>query len=244
MTFDDVLGELESRVDLPYPERALVIDELAGELDAAYCAARDQGLDEPAAREAALKALALDASAIATLEAVHLPAVRRALARLPAPLRGWVDSLAAAAPLFGFILYTFYEVPLLTFFREGGLAVWLLLALGGLAVLLELHRAVVWLVLRDHSAASLRRDTSTPLYLAAAALLVGLQGAALGYYVILGLWAEGRLEGVRLKEALREPLPNVVVATTIAALVVLLHGVIKAALRALRVPQPPKEPRT
>jgi hypothetical protein len=234
--FEDVLEDLEARVELPYPERALVLDELAGELEAAYQAAREGGLEPAAARAAALAQLELDAAALASLEAVHLPVVRRALARLPAPLQGWVDAVGAAAPLFGFVVFTFTEVPLLLFFREGGFAVWLILALGGLAILLELHRALSWLVLRDHSAASLSRDTPTPLYLAAATLCIGVQGAALGYYFILQLWAQGRLEGARFHDALREPLPNLVVAATIAALVVLLHGAIKAGLRALRVP--------
>jgi len=237
--FELHLLELEARVDLPYPERALVIDELAGELEAAYAQHRASGLSPEAAEAAALDQLRLDPGAIASLEALHLPAVRRAVARLPASLSGWVELLAAALPLAGFMAFAFSEVPMLLFLREGGFALWLSLALGALALLLELQRAVVWLVLRDHSGASLRMDTPTPLYLAAATLCVGLQGAALGYYVVVGLWADGRLEGRRLPEALREPLPTLVVAATLAALVVLLHASIKAGLRALRVPSRP-----
>ncbi len=91
--------------------------------------------------------------------------------------------------------------------------------------------------MRDHSPASLSRDTPTPLYLAAAIVCLGLQGAALGYYLVFKLWADGRPTEDQLRSGLREPLPNIVVAGGIATLVILLHAVIKAGLRAIRVPQ-------
>ena len=81
--FSQSLDRLGRRLDIPYPARALVLEELDGDLRSVYQELRAQGHDAPAARRRALQQLALDEASLADLEAIHNPAVRRAMRRLP-----------------------------------------------------------------------------------------------------------------------------------------------------------------
>ena len=83
--FDDVLRRLEAELDVPYPQRRELLDEIAADLAAAFAAARDRGLGEAPARAAALAALGLDDAARAALADVHRAPVARLLAALPPP---------------------------------------------------------------------------------------------------------------------------------------------------------------
>ena len=106
--FEDVLATVEQRLDLPYPDRAELLDELAADLDAAdldaadldaaYLAWRERGLAEPDARAAALREVDLGEGAILELARVHRSAAGRVLARMPPPARDWLEALATALP--------------------------------------------------------------------------------------------------------------------------------------------------
>jgi hypothetical protein len=115
------------------------------------------------------------------------------------------------------------------------------LGIGVLALLVELYRFVVWFILRDHSVQALRKNTSTPLYLAAATGVLGLFGTALGYYVVFRKWSEGALTEEVFRVGMREPLSAVIVGAGLAALVVLVHGALQLGLRAIRIPEQPPE---
>jgi hypothetical protein len=237
--FDDVLAHVERSLDVPYPEREAVLRELRGELEAAYLAQRARGLPADAARAAALEELALDGAARASLAQVHASATRRALLRLAPDAREWVEWLLPTAAVAGAFVWVSSEVPVMHYIDEGGLATWVTLALGAMALLLQLHRGFVWFVVRDHSPVALHRHTSTPLYLAAATFLMGVLGCALGYYQVLHAWSEGRMDGAALRVGLREPIPCVVLGTSTAVLIVLLQGALAAGLRAYRIPEKP-----
>jgi hypothetical protein len=231
--FADDLVHLESSIQVPYPERAEILDEVRADLAAAYRHARARGLDGPAARQQALSQLALADDARAALEVVHAPVPLRLLGRLPAALRSWLRALATAAPLAALVLFLVLEVPVNRFLNEGGKSVFLILAFGSLGLLLEMQRFFIWFVVRDHSAEALRRNTATPLYLAAATVLIGVLGTSMRYYSFLNRWG-GSLREIR--RGLSEPLTLMIMACCLAALTVLLHGALSVGLRALRVP--------
>jgi len=107
-------------------------------------------------------------------------------------------------------------------------------------VLLQFERLFVWFVLRDHTAQAWRLNTRTPLYLAAANVLLGILGSSLGAYVVLFAWSEGQIDTDLVKVGLRESLSPIVVGSAFATLVVLLHAALQAGLRALRVPDDKK----
>ncbi len=239
--FDDVLAHVERSLDVPYPERESVLRELRGELEAAYLALRARGLPAEQAHDAAVSELALDGPALASLSEVHASSVKRALARLTPDAREWIEWLVPTAAVGGSFYLLSTEVPVAHYLLEGGTSTWVALAVGAMALLLQLHRAFVWFVVRDHSPAALRRHTATPLYLAAATFLMGVLGCALGYYKVLYLWSEGQLSSDVLRIGLREPLPCIVLGTALAVLIVLVQGALHAGLRAWRIPDEKKE---
>jgi hypothetical protein len=230
------LGELEDRLGIPYPDRALLLEELAGDLTTAYRELRGRGLAEADARQAALCSFALDEATLRAIEDVHTPVVLRALARLPRPVRPWIEASATAVPLAALFLFIVLEVPLSSFLREGGSAAVLVVTFGVLGLFVEFQRLFIWFVLRDHSAPALRRNTPTPLYLAAATMLLGFLGAALKLYAFLPRWATGTLAPALQRRWLSEALSCLILASALAALTVLLHGALAVGLRAIRIP--------
>ncbi len=240
--FDEALSRFERELDLPYPERAELLDEIAADLEAAYAASRRRGLAEAEARAAALQEAEPDGPALAALAEVHRPATRRALERLPRAARALAEPAALALPFALVVSLLASEVPLVLFLREGGAATVVVLALGGLALLLDLERAFRWFVLRDHSAASLAGHTGTPLYLGAAAALAGLGGTALNAYVVLARAGQGLIPAEAVPVGLRESLSCAVTGLALSTLSVLLHGAVAAGRRALRLPEAPPRP--
>ncbi len=237
--FGEALARFERELDLPYPERAELIDEMAADLEAAYAESRRRGLPEAEARAAALRALGPDGPALAALAELHRPAARRALERLPRAARALAEPAALAIPFAVVVSLLAAEVPLVLFLREGGASTVLVLALGALALLLDLERAFRWFVLRDHSPASLAGHTATPLYLAAATALAGMGGTALNAYVVLARAGEGLIPPDAVPVGLRESLSTAITALGLSTLSVLLHGAVAAGRRALRLPEAP-----
>ncbi len=240
--FREALARFEHELDIPYPERAELLDEIAADLEAAYAASRARGLPEAEARAAALREVAPDAPALLALAEVHRPAARRALERLPRAARALAEPAALLLPFAVVVSLLASEVPLVLFLREGGAATALVLALGALALLLDLERAFRWLVLRDHSPASLAGHTATPLYLAAATALAGLGGTASNAYVVLARAGEGLIPPEAVLVGLRESLSCAVTGLALSTLSVLLHGAVAAGRRALRLPESPPPP--
>jgi hypothetical protein len=234
--FAQELAALEDRLAVPYPDRALLLEELASDLGEAYDVLAARGLAEPEARQAALRGLALDDETVRALEDVHTPVVLRALARLPRPVRQWLEAFATAAPLAALFFFLIAEVPLSSFVREGGGAAVLVTTFGMLGLFVEFQRLFIWFVLRDHSVQALRRNTPTPLYLAAATMLLGFLGAALKLYAFLPRWATGVLPPGVQRQLLSEALACLILASALAALTVLLHGALAVGLRAIRIP--------
>ncbi len=240
--FREALARFERELDLPYPERAELLDEIAADLEAAYDAWRARGLAEAEARAEALREVAPDAPALRALSEVHRPAARRALERLPRAARALAEPAVLLLPFALVVALLASEVPLVLFLREGGAATVLVLFLGGLALLLDLEKAFRWFVLRDHSPASLAGHTATPLYLAAATALAGLGGSALNAYVVLARVGDGLVPAEALPVGLRESLSCAVTGLALSTLSVLLHGAVAAGRRALRLPESPPRP--
>lgn len=235
--FADELARLEDKLAVPYPDRALLLEELAADVAAVYAGLRQQGLAPDVARQQALRTLELDDESLRALEDVHVPAVRRALSRLPPPVRQWLEILATAVPLAVMFLFLITEVPLNLFLSEGGRMNYFVMATGLLGLFIEMQRFFIWFVLRDHSIAALRRNTTTPLYLAAATALLGMLGSALQFYGVLGRLGRREMTLDSLAWAGRQPLSCLIMGTSLATVLVLLHSALSVGLRAIRIPE-------
>lgn len=231
------LARLEDQLAVPYPDRALLLEELAGDVTAVYLGLRERGLEPEAARQQALRSLELDEETLRALEDVHVPAVLRALGRLPPPVRQWLEMVATALPLAAMLIFLIEEVPLNLFLSEGGRANYFVLAAGMLGLFIEMQRFFIWFVLRDHSIAALRRNTPTPLYLAAVTVLFGVLGTALEFYGFLYRLGTRKISVESFANYGRQPLTCIIVGTSLAAVIVLVHSALGVGLRAIRIPE-------
>lgn len=231
-----MLRALEDRLDLPYPERAWVLEELASDLDAAIAERVERGAPETQAVGEMSRAFGLAEADLAALSEIHRPRIRAALARAGPASREVLEASLSAVPFCCALLVVTLEVPMLSLIREGGVSSWAVVFIGLFALAIQARRAVRWFVLRDHSETSLRRHDSTPLFLAGGIALLSVAGCALGYDVVLRAWASGRIGTATLHAGLVEPLSCLIVGGALAALIVFFQGALGAGLRALRVP--------
>lgn len=181
--FRRYLQGVERRLEVPYPAREELLRELGGHLDDLYREARAAGLDEGAAVERAIRTLALDEEIVGSLDAVHAPLVRRALAQLPTPLSLALEhagiGLIAAIAMTVVILE---ERSMLEFMLDGGLFMIPLNAIGLAILILGGERIVSLYLKKDHSPSNLERRLTSFQFLGLAAALVGLIGTLVGYW--------------------------------------------------------------
>lgn len=127
---------------------------------------------------------------------------------------------------------------MLEFMTEGGYSMYFILIIAAAALLLQARRAFAWFVSRDHSAASLARNTATPLYLAAATMLAGISGSAAAFRVAFYRVVEDNLGGDMALIGAAEALAPILFAGSLAFLIVLIQAALAAGLRALQVKTP------
>jgi len=236
--FDDVLERVEASLDVPYPQRSYILRELEADLAACHGALIEQGMSDEEARAAALRDLGLDEDALASLSALHMPVIRRILLRLPEFAREPAEWLAAGSSLIVGFYFIITEVPMLDLIHEGGYSMYFILAVAGAALLLQARRAFAWFVSRDHSATSLARNTPTPLYLAAATMLASLGGTAGAFRAVFTFVLDGKHGADVVIMGAYEALAPLLLGSTLAFLIVLVHAVLAAALRAIQVKTP------
>jgi hypothetical protein len=236
--FSALLARLERELDVPYPARRELVAEIAADLDAAFEAALQDGLDPVDAEAAALDALHLhaDPTTRAALEEVHRSALGRALHRLAPRARAVAGWAGAALPLAITLVYLSLEVPVLDLLRLGGFAVFPIIALGILGTVAALRRAFLWGIVKDHRPETLGLDDGTPLHLAFATLLVGLAGTALGIYVSIVGAEEERIPRDLIVSGVKESLTCVILACGFASLTVVVHVLARTMLRRAGVP--------
>ncbi len=237
MMFDDILRQIEARLDIPYPHRTLVVQELESDMWAHFNSLRDEGLSEDEARATTLRDMALDEETLESLETIHNPAIRRILRRIPAPAREPIEWICAVIPLAIGIYFIVTEFPMSDFIREGGWGMYPVLFFGLSALVLQLRRAFSWFIQRDHSRVALARNTTTPLYLAAATVLMGFTTTASNFYVVLHRWADGQFPDgvVSARIGFYESVTPLCLAGMLATLIVLFQAALQTGLRAMQV---------
>lgn len=236
--FQDLLGRVEAALDVPYPQRSHILRELESDLCASAAALREQGASEDEARDGALRELGLDDHALASLSALHAPIIRRLLLRLPQPVREPAEWLAAGSSLIIGICFIFTEVPMLDLIHEGGFAMYFILLVAGAALLLQARRGFAWFVSRNHSAASLARNTATPLYLAAATLFCALAGTAAGFRSVFIYVLDGKHGADVVMAGAYEALAPLLLGSSLVFLIILIQAALAAGLRAMQVKAP------
>jgi hypothetical protein len=183
MRFRRYLQQLERGLEVPYPARKGLLQEIASHLEDLYGELRKEGLDEKTAEERAIRTMALDESFISSIDEVHAPLVRQALALLPAPVSLLIEHIGIGLlAAIVFVCVIVKEEPMISFFSEGGFFM-IPLNLMGLAILILIGERVFSLFIKkDHSEGNLSRRLVSLKFLGRASILVGIIGTLMGYF--------------------------------------------------------------
>lgn len=187
MIFRQALLRLEQELDVPYPERRELLDEIASHLDDLFTDAKTAGASEQDASRHALACMAIDGDFVASMNTVHKTAVAKALARLhPSVSLGIEYGLILAVGLFLFTSVLIKEAAMVEFLLSGGVFM-IPLNLAGLAILvIAIERGYSLLVKRDHSKNNLMRRLLSLRFLAVACALTGGLGTLIGLFQAFG----------------------------------------------------------
>ena len=183
MSFGRYLRHVEKGLEVPYPQRKELLDEIAAHLEELFEEKLKAGFSEGEAKREALRAMALDEEFVGEIDEVHAPLVRRALATLPPPLSLVIEHFGvgflAALVLIAIIVR---EDAMLQFFKEMGFFMYLLNFIGLAIVFLVGERTVSLFFKKDHSEENLGRRLLSLKFLGLASVMVGAIATLLGYF--------------------------------------------------------------
>jgi hypothetical protein len=167
---------------------------------------------------------------------IHNEPVLLLLSRLPSPIRRVVEWFIILGPIAGFLIYLLKEEFMAQFFHEGGAAMWAILAIGIVLLVREALTFMRVVMLRDHSKTNLNLDSSSVLVGTLALMAVGIGAGALGVYVSVTSAASSGMSPAVLMLGLKESMTNVILGTTFAALILMLHYTTRKILLHWRAP--------
>ena len=236
-TFISEIEQLRPKLPLPYPQRKKLLKELLSDMDSFYEDQLAKGAKPALAREDTLKRFSLKEEDFQDLEKVYRSRSEKMLNALPPSLRQLVlDSLKLSGVL-GFIYVLFKEAPVREFFNQGGPIVYLIIGVGLTGLSIQLKHFFRWFLKKDHSDKSLEQNSSAPLATAFITFLLGVLSTAMGYYTVLTKWAVGVGSAEEMRAGFYEPIPCLVVATSMAICIVGLHLMTQWQLRVRGVPR-------
>ncbi len=223
-TFARYLREVEARLDVPYPARRELIDEIAGHLESLHQSLIEEGMDVESAGDEAIRRLALDEELLASMDEVHLPTVRRALAYLPAPVSLVLEHLGVGLLVTAALVAILAkEEGMLDFLSSGGFFMIPLNVMGLAILILAGERTFSLYIKKDHRAGNLRRRLLSLRFLAQACAMVGVIGTLLGFFHAFS--ASARLEEIHGAFPIWE-VSRVAITTTIWGLTLALIALV------------------
>jgi len=182
-SFQGALQRLEAELDVPYPERRELLDEIGAHLEALDQDLVAGGASTEQAYYAALETMALDGEFVASIGAVHRSAVARALARLPRAVSLGLEYAVITTTgvlILGSII--FQEAPMLEFVLNGGFFM-IPLNLAGLAIIvLGIERIYSLFLKKDHAPENLGKRLRSIRFLGVLTALTGVIGTMVGAY--------------------------------------------------------------
>jgi hypothetical protein len=174
--FEDALRSLAARLELPQPARSRVVLEIAGDLEDAYEYHRHEGLDDDAARDAALARFDLSDEALAELVAVHSTWARRFMDSMSERGRSRFERVALALVMGFVVALAGLRLAGAGLLEHVGAAAVPSVALTLTALAVAAHKAWrLWLT-GDHRIRQLHRGLPEILIAAAASLGFGMAG--------------------------------------------------------------------
>jgi hypothetical protein len=209
-----------AELKIPYPARVHLARELACHL------AHAPEEQDPV----------LSADELADFYAIHNTWLLRALERVPERLRLAIELLLAGGPMTALLVYVKGESIMFDFIKQGGAGMHVILVVGALLLLRELHLLWRTLVIKDHSRKNLRLDTPSVAIGALALVLIGLGATGMGIFYAASYVEHQNLPATVFIQGLREASTCFIVSSVLAALVLLLHVFTRRTLLRWKVP--------
>lgn len=235
--FEEVVARVDRHLDLPYPQRALFLEELEADLYDAYEHLRASGCPEEEARALAARELEPNPEDLAALREIHRPVVTRSLERLSEGTRSFIQQGMVFVPVLTMGAIMESQAGLSDMIREGGAVMLPILFLGIFGLGLLLARSVKWMVLKDHTAEAMRANTPAPLYVAAITVLMGIFATCAGFSNVVRavVASDPAQQQLIFYVGSRECMLNLMVAAALATLIVMFHALQQAWLRRVRL---------
>lgn len=230
------ISELESQLNVPYPERLYLLRELQSDMKSHYETLIAAGKSPQEAAGFVRECFALSQHDLGNLESIHQTTIQRALKKIPEQTRYQFLQLTKVCATCVLIMKLAKEAPMTRFLSEGGIAIYAIIAIGCVVLGMQVFRGFQWFVKRDHSPHSLASNTNTPIIAASLITMVGIFGTATGYYLVFHKWANHLISADDFKIGLYEPLPCLIVATLLGSTIVLIHWLTQSRLRSIGVP--------
>ena len=194
-TFERILTALNENLVLPQPARSRVLLEIAGDMEAFFELARDQGRSDAEAEQLAIDAFHPSSETVTDLVRLH-----------GSPVALWMDGLSNQAQtvwervLLAIVLIPAAAVilPVLAdqrVFEAAGWLGWPVVGICGAACLLSVFKLYQLVIKLDHRPRVLRRGMTMLFGLSVAPAPLGLLLSVVELYTALGVLVETRSEG-------------------------------------------------
>lgn len=147
-----------------------------------------------------------------------------------------IEHLILLAPITGLIFYLTKEDFMINFIYEGGAPMYPIILLGGILLYRELLLFFKTIVVKDHSAKNLDIDTNSVFIGSLALIALGIGASALGLYFTASGVAANKLPIEVFLFGLKESLGGVILGTTMATIVLIVHFTTRRLLFSWKAP--------
>lgn len=154
---------------------------------------------------------------------IHNTSLKKALDGFGPRVSRFVQNALVLFPLSGLILFLGKERFMIDFIRQGGAGMIAILLVGLGLIFRELNLFVRTILIKDHSRKNLQIDSISVVLGSLALVLLGVGVTCLGAYVTVTGVVENKMGYDILAIGLKESITAVIVSTSFASLILLLH---------------------
>jgi len=183
MIFRDYISRIEKVLDVPWPERKHLLDEINAHLEDVFEQNIRDGMDRDSAYNTAIQKLHVDAEFVSSMNDVHATLVKKALDRLPQSLLitieyGVTGLVAVVIP----VMVIAKEEAMIEFLLSGGFFMIPINLMGLAIIILAVERFYSLVIKKDHSPPNINRRLLSLKFLGLGTTLIGIIGTLMGFF--------------------------------------------------------------
>ena len=183
------------------------------------------------------KAEILKREDLAEFYQIHNTRVFHVLQKIPPKLRLLTEFIFAGGPVTALLIYLAKEKLMFDFIRQGGAGMYVVLAIGAILLLKEIMQLQRVLVIKAHTKENLNPDSLTVLIGALALFIISIGATGIDAYWSVFYFEQNNSPISVLATGLKESVTCLIAGSLIAALILLMHFLIRRTLGKWKVPQ-------